>query len=152
MKDYVSVMPFMETEESSLFDVRLRNRNHYTAYEMGSDSGAITLEEIAGKPASSLGIYDKKSREMMLSEPFLMHGLLPLGGLRNDMDMGPDFFPGKRVDDGTLVMILPASSLKAHLENQVRTEERQESGIHRLARNIEPTDNPVLMLDRKSVV
>jgi hypothetical protein len=64
---------------------------------------------------NALGIYNKKTRSLVFSEPTSTDNYYFTTGLYNDIDGGPRFMPGKMVNDSTMLMILYFPHLKEHI-------------------------------------
>jgi len=65
-----------------------------------------------------LGIYDKKQRDLLFSEPTSTNNQLYTTGLYNDVDAGPRFFPGMMVNDSTMVMDIQFNHFYKHIVSE----------------------------------
>jgi hypothetical protein len=106
---------------------------------------------IPGKSQSNvLGIYDKKSKELLFSQPGESGNRLLANGIFNDIDAGPRFFPVKIINDNTMIMIIDAKELKSHVESDAFKDNipkfpGKKSELEALANNLTENDNPVMI-------
>jgi hypothetical protein len=97
-----------------------------------------------------IGIYEKKSGELVFIKPESTDNPLMFSGFFNDIDGGPKFFPQKQVNDSTLVMKIAAQHLKEHIasndfKNSLPKFPEKKKQLEELAGSISEYDNPVLM-------
>ncbi len=64
-----------------------------------------------------LGVYDKKTGDLVFSEPTSTDNHLFTSGLYNDIDAGPRFIPDKMINDSTMVMKIRFDFLVEHIES-----------------------------------
>ncbi len=106
---------------------------------------------IPGKSQSNvLGIYDKKSKELLFSQPGESGNRLLANGIFNDIDAGPGFFPVKIINDNTMIMIIDAKELKSHVESDAFKDNipkfpGKKSELEAIANNLTENDNPVMI-------
>jgi hypothetical protein len=98
-----------------------------------------------------LGIYDKATRETVISEVSKTNERLQQTGLFNDIDGDPKFFPRFRMGDGRLAMPIEAYELKRYIESDsfkkassLRPEKKK--ALEDLVNSLSVDDNPVLMV------
>jgi len=101
----------------------------------------------------ALGIYNKKTGDLVFCKPTSTDNPLFTSGLYNDIDAGPRFFPRLQVNDSIMLMWVDAKELKDHIiskefidSNPKYPEKKQE--LEKLSNNLKETDNPVLVLVR----
>lgn len=109
-----------------------------------------------GKPGlyntiNALGIYNKKTGELVFSKPTDTDNPLYTSGLYNDIDGGPRFFPNKMVNDSTMMMYINVKELKDHVasddfKNNTPKYPDKKRKLEKLATSLSVFDNPVLML------
>ena len=97
-----------------------------------------------------LGIFDKKTKNIIFCKPTSTDNPLYTTGLYNDIDAGPRFFPKKQANDSTMVMYIDAKQLKEHVEsddfkNNVPKYPEKKRELEELANKLTVFDNPVLM-------
>ncbi len=102
---------------------------------------------------SVLGIYNRRTNDLVFSEPTSTDNYLFTSGLYNDIDGGPRFFPDQQVNDSTLVMFVNAGDFKDHINSDdfkksIPKYPEKKKELERLANSLKETDNPVLMLVR----
>ena len=100
-----------------------------------------------------LGIFDKKTKNLIFCKPTSTDNRLYTTGLYNDIDAGPRFFPWKQVNDSTMAMWIEAKRLKDHVasddfKNSVPKYPEKKKELEKLANGLCETDNPVLMMVR----
>jgi hypothetical protein len=99
---------------------------------------------------SALGIYEKKTGNLIFCEPTSTDNPLFTSGMYNDYDAGPRFFPKKQVNDSTMVMWIDAKQLKDHvasddfINNTPKYPEKKRE-LEKLANSMSEFDNAVLM-------
>jgi hypothetical protein len=64
-----------------------------------------------------LGIYDKRTENLVFSEPTSTDNHLFTTGFYNDLDAGPRFFPGMMVNDSTMVMKIRFDHMTEHVSS-----------------------------------
>lgn len=99
---------------------------------------------------NALGVYDKRSGNLILSNPISTDNPLFTSGLYNDIDAGPRFFPKKQINDSTLVMWVNAEELKNHIasddfKNCIPKFPEKKRKLEELANKLSIFDNPILM-------
>jgi hypothetical protein len=97
-----------------------------------------------------LGIFNKKTKNLIFCKPTSTDNRLYTTGLYNDVDAGPRFFPWKQVNDSTMVMYIDPKQLKDHVasddfKNNVPKYPGKKKQLEELANNLNELDNPVLM-------
>jgi hypothetical protein len=97
-----------------------------------------------------LGIFNKKTKNLIFCKPTSTDNRLYTTGLYNDFDSGPRFFPWKQVNDSTLAMWIEAKRLKEHVasddfKNNVPKYPEKKKELEKLANSLSELDNPVLM-------
>ena len=97
-----------------------------------------------------LGLYNKKSGELVFCKPSDSDNPLFTSGIYNDIDCGPRFRPVKQVNDSTLLMWVSADKLKDHVasddfKNNVPKYPEKKKELEDLANKLTEFDNPVLM-------
>lgn len=97
-----------------------------------------------------LGIYDKKSGELVFCDPPNTDNFLYSSGICNDIDAGPKFYPMQMVNDSTFVMWFDANHLKEYVSsdefkniNPKYPEKKKK--LEKFANGLNEFDNPVLM-------
>ena len=129
MNDYLSITDIFQTPKYLLLQANLGNKE---------------LTKI-------LGIYNKKSKKLFFCQPLNSKNSLLKGGLINDIDAGPMFFPVKMINDKTMAMIISAKQLKEYVKsndfimNSPKIPEKKKR-LEELANNITESDNPILVL------
>jgi hypothetical protein len=98
-----------------------------------------------------LGIFDKKSKELIFCQPTNSEDPLSKSGIYNDIDAGPVFFPVKMINDNTMAMIIEAKQLKDHIKsndfkNTVPKYPEKKKQLEVLANKLTEFDNPILIL------
>ncbi len=107
---------------------------------------------LAGKYKSNvLGIYDKRSKELVFCQPSDSENRLDRNGIYNDIDAGPRFFPVRMISDNTMAMMLDTKQLKDLVDgndfkNRVPKYPKKKKQLEEFAGNLAEMDNPVLML------
>jgi hypothetical protein len=98
-----------------------------------------------------LGVFDKFTKELVISEPSRIDNKFLNTGLYNDFDGGLNFYPKERVNDSTLAMWIDAYIIKEHVASEVfknstpkYPEKKKE--LEELAARLAENDNPVLMI------
>ena len=106
-----------------------------------------------GKKVQSrvLGVFDKKSKELIFCQPTNSENPLSKSGIYNDIDAGPMFFPVKMINDNTMAMIIEAKQLKDHVKsndfkNNVPKYPEKKNKLEELANKLTEFDNPILIL------
>lgn len=101
---------------------------------------------------SVLGIYDKKTRNLVFSKPTNTDNHLFTSGFYNDIDAGPRFIPDKMVNDSTMVMKIKFDYLKEHIasddfKNSISKYPERKKRIEVLVDSLNKAkfDNPVYM-------
>jgi hypothetical protein len=100
-----------------------------------------------------LGLYDKKTGDLVFSEPTDTDNRLYSSGFYNDIDAGPRFMPSKMINDSTMAMKIPFNRLMMHIEsddfkNNIPKNQEQKEKLAALVDSLKKTDfdNPVYML------
>jgi hypothetical protein len=98
-----------------------------------------------------LGVYDKNTRKLVITEITRTDERLQITGLFNDIDGGPKFFPRFRMGDDRLVMPIDAYELKSYIKsdsfkNASALRPEKKKALEDLSNSLSVDDNPVLMV------
>lgn len=97
-----------------------------------------------------MGIYNKKTGDLVFSKPTSTDNPLFTTGLYNDIDNGPRFLPQKQINDSTMVMWIESKQLKEHIasddfKNDSPKYPEKKKELETFANSLSEFDNPVLM-------
>ena len=128
MNDYLKISNIFQTTDYLILDLNI-NKDLYRV----------------------LGVFNKKSGELVLSQPSDSENEVTSTGFYNDIDGGPKFFPLKMLNDNTIVMWLTALDLKNYVagsefKNNVPKYPEKKTELETLANSLTEFDNPVLMM------
>jgi len=100
-----------------------------------------------------VGVYEKETDHLALSEPTNTDNHLFTSGFYNDIDAGPRFIPEKMINDSMFVMKLNFNYLVEHVEsndfkNNIPKNPEQKDKLAAMVDSLKKTDfdNPVYML------
>jgi hypothetical protein len=109
-----------------------------------------TINPIWHHTLGVLGIFNKKTKNLVFCKPTSTDNYLYTSGFYNDIDAGPRFFPMIQVNDSTMLMQINAKKLKDHVasddfKNSVVKYPEKKKELEKLANSLNELDNPVLM-------
>ncbi|MBE0674338.1 MAG: hypothetical protein IH591_06725, partial [Bacteroidales bacterium] len=107
-------------------------------------------KEIWVNTTDVLGFYSKMNGTLIFCKPSCTDNPIITTGIRNDIDVGPWFYPLKQVNDSTLVMWVEAKQLIDHVEsNDFKNDEamcpEKKKELEVLTNKLSAFDNPILM-------
>lgn len=100
-----------------------------------------------------LGIFDKRTKKLIFSEPTNTNNHLYTTGLYNNVDAGPRFLPVRQINDSVMVMKIKFEWLKEHVasddfKNGIPKYPEKKKNLELLVDSLKMAefDNPILML------
>jgi hypothetical protein len=146
--NYISVFDVFQTKNYLLLDCEFGYR--FPAKRLTPFSLAPGIKPSWYTTTHVLGLYNKKTSELVFSKPSNTDNPLFTTGFYNDIDCGPRFFPKTMANDSTLVMWVTADQLKKHVasddfKNNVPKYHEKKKQLEELANKLNELDNPVLM-------
>jgi hypothetical protein len=146
--DYISLYDVFQTENYLFLNCGFGNR--FPAKRLTPQTIIQQMGPTWYNTTYMLGVVDKNSGNIKFCKPTSTDNPLFTTGIFNDIDAGPRFFPNQRVNDSTLVMLLSADNLKAHIasddfkSNNPKFVDKKIK-LENFADGINVMDNPVLM-------
>jgi hypothetical protein len=146
--DYISLYDVFQTENYLFLNCGFGNR--FPAKRLTTQTIIQQMGTTWYNTTYMLGVVDKNSGNIKFCKPTSTDNSLFTTGIYNDIDAGPRFFPNQRVNDSTLVMLLSADNLKAHIasddfkSNNPKFVDKKIK-LENFADGINVMDNPVLM-------
>jgi hypothetical protein len=150
-KEYIGIMKIHETSKYLFLACNFRN---HTPSKRAEPKPVVIYGQLAYSyyyTDDILGIYEKKSRNLIFAETIKSEENMRNCGLFNDYDGGPNFFPRTQVNDSTLAMWIDAFRLKEHVaseafKNSTPKYPEKKKELEKLANCLSDNDNPVLIL------
>jgi len=147
MPRYIYIWNVFQTEKYLFLNCRFGD--HFPAKRITPKSIMGTITTMYNT-VNALGIFNKKTKELVFCKPTSTDNPLFTSGLYNDIDAGPRFFPIKQVNDSTMVMWINPDELKDHIESddfrntfpKYPTKKKQ---LEDFSNSLSVFDNPVLM-------
>jgi hypothetical protein len=109
-----------------------------------------TQNPILYNTTRALGVYNKKTGDLVFCTPTSTDNPLNTSGLLNDIDAGPKFFPKTQINDSTFVMWVNSKELKDHVasddfKNGLPKFPEKKKQLEELANRLAEFDNPILI-------
>ncbi len=149
IRDYIYISDIYQTENHFLLICDFGNR--FPAKRLSLTTALPGALQWWYNTTAVLGLYDKKTGELVFCKPTSTDNPLYTSGMYNDIDAGPKFLPKKQVNDSVLIMWVRAKELKDHVASddfkhgEAKYPEKKKE-LEELADRLTVFDNPVLML------
>ncbi len=147
--NYISVFDVFQTRNYLFLDCEFGY--HFPAKRLTPFYFAPGVEPSWYNTTHVMGLYNKKTGELVFCKPSSTDNPLFTTGLYNDIDCGPRFFPKTIVNDSTMAMWVTADQLKKHVasddfKNAIPKYQGKKKELEELANRLNIFDNPVLMI------
>ena len=147
-ENYIYINNVYEQITHFFIDFRFYEKHSPVKREKPVERDGILLEYYT---FNVLGVFNKITKELVISEPTPIDNHFLNTGLYNDFDGGLNFYPKERVNDSTLAMWIDAYIIKEHVaseafKNSIPKYPEKKKELEELAASLDENDNPVLML------
>jgi hypothetical protein len=147
-ENYIYIYNVYEIKNHFFIDFRFFGNHSPAKREKPVERDGILFEYYT---FTILGVFDKITKKLVISEPTPSDNHFLNTGLYNDFDGGLNFYPRERVNDSTLAMWIDAYIIKEHVDsdafkNSTPKYPEKKKELEALAASLNENDNPVLML------
>ena len=150
INDYYAVENILESPGYLFIDINFGS--HFPVKQVTTKSNnEQEQEERRTITTHCLGIYNKKTTELVFCKPSGTDNPLSVSGLYNDLDAGPRFFPERMINDTTMLMVISARDLINHVNSEEFINSKsgypeKKEQLRNFTCRLSEDSNPVLMI------